>query len=161
MAMNITMDDIEMPMIDAIDVNIKKLNPHAIIPTQGSRYAAAFDLYACLDAPVTIKPHETVRIGTGLAIAPPINYAAFIMARSGLATKKGLAPANKVGLCDTDYRGEYIVPLHNHSDEPVVIEHGERIAQLFFIQWIDAMFHEVDELDDTERGEGGFGSTGV
>ena len=142
------------------DVNIKKLNENAIIPTYGTEYAAGADLYACMDEAVTINPGETSFIKTGLAMEVPVGYAGLIYARSGLACKKGLAPANKVGVIDSDYRGEIMVALHNHSNEAVVVESGERIAQLVITPYIVAAFNQVDELEDTVRGEGGFGSTG-
>ena len=143
-----------------IKVKIKKLNDKAILPTYGSEYAAGADLYACLDADIVIEPGKTAFIKTGLAIELPIGLAAFIYARSGLACKKGLAPANKVGVVDCDYRGEVTVALHNHSDEPRSVAAGERIAQLIIAPYYTAEFEEADELSDTVRGEGGFGSTG-
>lgn len=142
-------------------VKIKKLNDKAIIPTYGSRYSAGADLYACMDGSVTIQPGDTVLIKTGLAMAIPEGFAGLIYARSGLATKKGLAPANKVGVVDADYRGEVMVPLHNHSRIPVEVEHGERIAQMVITPFLTAEYLVTDELDETERGEGGFGSTGI
>ncbi len=142
------------------DVNIKKLNENAVIPTYGTEYAAGADLYACMDEAVTINPGQTSFIKTGLAMEVPVGYAGLIYARSGLACKKGLAPANKVGVIDSDYRGEIMVALHNHSTEAVVVESGERIAQLVITPYIVAVFNQVDELEDTVRGEGGFGSTG-
>lgn len=142
------------------DVNIKKLNENAVIPTYGTEYAAGADLYACMDEAVTINPGETSFIKTGLAMEVPVGYAGLIYARSGLACKKGLAPANKVGVIDSDYRGEIMVALHNHSNEAVVVESGERIAQLVITPYIVAAFNQVDELEETVRGEGGFGSTG-
>ncbi|MBQ5917949.1 MAG: dUTP diphosphatase [Lachnospiraceae bacterium] len=142
------------------DVNIKKLNENAVIPTYGTEYAAGADLYACMDEAVTINPGETAFIKTGLAMEVPVGYAGLIYARSGLACKKGLAPANKVGVIDSDYRGEIMVALHNHSNEAVLVESGERIAQLVITPYIVAAFNQVDELEDTVRGEGGFGSTG-
>ena len=142
------------------DVNIKKLNENAIIPTYATEYAAGADLYACMDESVTINPGETCFIKTGLAMEVPVGYAGLIYARSGLACKKGLAPANKVGVVDSDYRGEIMVALHNHSNEAVVVESGERIAQLVITPYIVAAFNQVDELEDTERGGCGFGSTG-
>lgn len=142
------------------DVNIKKLNENAVIPTYGTEYAAGADLYACMDEAVTINPGQTCFIKTGLAMEVPVGYAGLIYARSGLACKKGLAPANKVGVIDSDYRGEIMVALHNHSNEAVVVESGERIAQLVITPYIVAAFNQVDELEDTVRGEGGFGSTG-
>ena len=141
-------------------VNIKKLNKNAIIPNRGSEFSAGYDLYACLEEPINIKSNQTVKIPTGLAIEIPVGYAGMIFARSGLSTKKGLAPANKVGVCDSDYRGEYIVALHNHSDNDVVVNPGERIAQLVVIPFLSVDFVETDELNDTARGSGGFGSTG-
>lgn len=142
------------------NVNIKKLNENAVIPTYGTEYAAGADLYACMDESVTINPGETCFIKTGLAMEVPVGYAGLIYARSGLACKKGLAPANKVGVIDSDYRGEIMVALHNHSNEPVSVDSGERIAQLVITPYIAAAFNQVDELEDTVRGEGGFGSTG-
>ena len=142
------------------DVNIKKLNENAVIPTYGTEYAAGADLYACMDEAVTINPGETAFIKTGLAMEVPVGYAGLIYARSGLACKKGLAPANKVGVIDSDYRGEIMVALHNHSNEAVLVDSGERIAQLVITPYIVAAFNQVDELEDTVRGEGGFGSTG-
>jgi len=142
------------------DVNIKKLNEKAIIPTYGTEYAAGADLYACMDEAVTIAPGETYFTKTGIAMEIPTGYVGLVYARSGLACKKGLAPANKVGVIDSDYRGEIMVALHNHSNLPVTVESGERIAQIVLAPYITAAFHEVDELEDTARGEGGFGSTG-
>lgn len=142
-------------------INIKKLNDNAIIPTYGSEYAAGADLYACIDDDLTILPGETKLIKTGIAIELPIGYAAFIYARSGLASKRGLAPANKVGVVDCDYRGEIMVALHNHSNTEQVVAKGERIAQMVIAPYITAEFNVVDELSDTARGAGGFGSTGT
>ena len=142
-------------------VKIKKLNENATIPTYGSPYAAGADLYACIDGTEAISPSETKLIKTGLAIELPIGYAAFIYARSGLASKRGLAPANKVGVVDCDYRGEIMVALHNHSDKIQSVEPGERIAQMVIAPYITAEFEESEELSDTVRGEGGFGSTGT
>lgn len=142
------------------NVNIKKLNPLATIPTYGSEYAAGCDLYACLDSPVTIEPHATVLIKTGLALEVPVGYAGLIYARSGLASKRNLAPANKVGVVDADYRGEVMVALHNHGTTPQVVEHGERIAQMVIAPFLHVNFIETETLSDTIRGEGGFGSTG-
>lgn len=142
-------------------VKIKKLNDKAILPTYGSTYSAGADLYACMDEMVTIQPGETVLVKTGLAMAIPEGYAGLIYARSGLATKKGLAPANKVGVVDADYRGEVMVPLHNHSRRAVDVEHGERIAQMVITPFLTAEYMLTDELNETERGEGGFGSTGT
>lgn len=140
---------------------IKKLNKNAKIPTAGSQYAAGYDLYACIDGgSVTIAPHETQKVGTGLSIAVPEGYFGAIFARSGLATNQGLRPANCVGVCDSDYRGEYITPLHNDMDEPKTVEHGARIAQLVVLPCQALEFEEVPELPETLRGDGGFGSTG-
>ena len=139
-------------------VKIKVLNEDAIIPTRGSEKAAGYDLYSTKDE--TIMPHETVKIGTGLAIQPPEGYFGAIFARSGLATKFGVRPGNCVGCCVEDYTGEYIVALHNDSCNPVSIKEGDRIAQLVFLPYLDVEFTEVDELDITGRGEDGFGSTG-
>lgn len=141
-------------------VNIKKLNENAVIPTYGSEFSAGADLYACIEENVVIKAHETVLIKTGIALEVPEGYAGLIYARSGLASKKGLAPANKVGVVDADYRGEVMVALHNHTNEDKEIEKGERIAQLVISPFLKAEFNEVDELTDTVRGAGGFGSTG-
>lgn len=139
-------------------IQIKRLRDTAVIPTRGSEKAAGYDLYAT--ANYDIAPHSTVKIGTGISIALPDNSFGAIFARSGLATKKGLRPANCVGVCDSDYRGEYIVPLHNDTDEMMSIEAGERIAQLIVMPFIPVEFEEVDELDETKRGNKGFGSTG-
>lgn len=141
-------------------INIKKLNENAIIPTRGSEGAAGVDLYACTSSSIVIMPHNTVKIGTGLAIELPYGYFGAIFARSGLATKQGLRPSNCVGVCDEDYRGEYVVALHNDTDEPQTINPMERIAQLVVMPYLAVEFNEVDELEDTERGSGGFGSTG-
>lgn len=141
-------------------MKIKKLNERAKIPTYGTEFSAGADLYALLDAPLTIAPHTTQFIHTGLAMEIPEGYAGLIFARSGLASKKGLAPANKVGVVDPDYRGEFMVALHNHTDEEKTVEDGERIAQLVIVPFITADFELSDELSDTVRGEGGFGSTG-
>lgn len=141
-------------------VNIKKLKETAVLPTYGSDYAAGADLYACMEEAVAIEPGATEFIKTGIALEIPAGYAGLIYARSGLACKKGLAPANKVGVIDADYRGEIMVALHNHSGQAVTVEQGERIAQLVITPYLTAVFKEVDELSDTVRGEGGFGSTG-
>ena len=141
-------------------MNIKKLNDNARLPTYGSEFAAGADLYACLDGDVTVAPAETLLIHTGLAMEIPTGLVGLIYARSGLASKKGLAPANKVGVIDSDYRGEIMVALHNHSTEPRTISDGERIAQIVFAPYYTAEFNLVDELGDSTRGTGGFGSTG-
>ena len=142
------------------EIRIKKLKPSAILPTYGSAEAAGADLYACLEAPVVIRPGESVFIPTGLAMELPKGYAGLIYARSGLACKQGLAPANKVGVIDSDYRGEFIVVLHNHGPEAQKVDHGERIAQLVVTPVFTPGFVEVEELADTARSAGGFGSTG-
>ena len=142
-------------------VKVKKLNDKAILPTYGSPYSAGADLYACMDENVTIHPGETVMIKTGLAMEIPEGFAGLIYARSGLATKKGLAPANKVGVIDADYRGEIMVLLINFSQTDFVINDGERIAQMVIAKHENAEFIEVETLDETERGAGGYGHTGV
>ena len=143
-----------------MEVKIKLLNNKAKMPTRGSEKAAGYDLYSTKDA--TIMPHETVKVGTGLAIQPPKGYFGAIFARSGLATKNGLRPANCVGVIDSDYRGPVIVALHNDSNEMQVIPHGIRVAQFILLPYLPIKgFEVVDELNDTERGENGFGSTGV
>lgn len=139
---------------------IKKLNENAIIPTLGSEEAAGVDLYACIDNTIYISPHETVKIDTGIAVELPKGTFGAIFARSGLATKEGLAPANKVGVIDSDYRNSIIVALHNHSNMSRTINPGERIAQLVVMPYVPIEFKEVEELSDTKRGFGGFGSTG-
>lgn len=141
-------------------VKIKRLNEMAIIPTRGSKEAAGYDLYAAIPESIRINPHETVKVGTGLAFELPKGTFGAIFPRSGLATKQGLRPANCIGVCDSDYRGEYIVAVHNDSNEIQMIAPGERIAQLILMPYIPMIFKEVDELSDTKRGAGGFGSTG-
>ena len=141
-------------------VAIKKLNKDAKLPAYGSEYAAGADLFACTQGDVVIQPHTTVMIPTGFAMELPVGYAGFIYARSGLASKKGLAPANKVGVVDCDYRGEVIVALHNHGGQAQKISCGERIAQLVIAPYVTASFEEAEELSSTVRGGGGFGSTG-
>lgn len=143
-----------------IELKIKKLLPEAKIPTYGSEYAAGADLYALTEHNIRIGPGETAVVHTGLAAEIPEGLAGFIFARSGLATKKGLAPANKVGVIDSDYRGEIRVALHNHSPHEQTIEPYERVAQLVVMPYVFARFSETDALSDTVRGEGGFGSTG-
>ncbi len=142
------------------DVRIKKLKENAVVPTYGSEFAAGADLYAAVEESVTIAPSETKLIPTGIAMEIPVGYAGFIYARSGLASKKGLAPANKVGVVDADYRGEVMVALHNHGTAEQTIEAGERIAQMVIAPFITAKFIVSDSLEDTVRGAGGFGSTG-
>ena len=144
----------------AVKVNIKKLSEKATVPTYGSKYAAGADLYACIEGEIEIKPHATVVVSTGIAIELPLGYAGLIYARSGLATKKGLAPANKVGVVDCDYRGEVKVALHNHSETVQTVSAGERIAQIVITPYLTAQFIECETLSQTVRGEGGFGSTG-
>ena len=141
-------------------MNIKKLNDKAHLPSYGSEFAAGADLYACIESDITIEPAQTVLIHTGLAMQIPEGLVGLIYARSGLASKKGLAPANKVGVIDSDYRGEVMVALHNHGAVPQTVSDGERIAQIVFAPYYAAEFYVVDELDDTLRGAGGFGSTG-
>ena len=143
-----------------IKVNFIKLNEKAVKPTYGSDFAAGADLYACEGGEVTIASGETKLIHTGLALEIPEGYAGLIYARSGIATKRGLAPANKVGVIDSDYRGEIMVSLHNHSNEAQTIADGERIAQLVITPFLAVEYTEADELSDTVRGSGGFGSTG-
>lgn len=144
-----------------MEIKIKKLSPLARIPTRGSRYAAGYDLYACLDCDsVVIPPHKAVKIPTGLAIAVPDGYFGAIFARSGLAAKQSLRPSNCVGVADADYRGEYTVFLHNDSDTERTVRNGDRIAQLVIMPFLPVEFCETDTLDETERGSGGFGSTG-
>ena len=141
-------------------IAVKKLRPNAKLPTYGSAFAAGADLYACLDDAVTIAPQETKLIPTGLSMELPAGWAGMVHARSGMATKRDLAPANKVGVIDSDYRGEIMVSLHNHGSKPQTVEPGERIAQLVIMPYLTAQFFETEELSDTVRGAGGFGSTG-
>lgn len=142
------------------NVKIKKLNEKATTPTYGSEYAAGADLYSAMDE-ITVAPHKTFLVKTGIAMEIPEGFAGLIYARSGLATKRSLAPANKVGVIDSDYRGEIMVALYNHSDVPQTVCAGERIAQIIITPYVTAVFEETDELSDTVRGEGGFGSTGT
>ncbi|MBR0137842.1 MAG: dUTP diphosphatase [Erysipelotrichaceae bacterium] len=141
-----------------MQVKIKRINEKAIVPTRGSLQAAGYDLYSPIET--TIHPHETVKIPTGWMMAVPEGYFGGVFARSGLATREGLRPANCVGVIDSDYRGEVIVALHNDSDEERYIEPGERIAQLILVPVPPVELQETDELDETERNTGGFGSTG-
>ena len=141
-------------------ISVKKLHPMAKLPVYGSVEAAGADLHACLEAPVTVMPGETAWIPTGIALEVPKGCAGLVYARSGMAAKRGLAPANKVGVIDSDYRGEIKIVLLNHSKEPQVIEPGERIAQFVITPVLTPEYVLVDELSDTERGVGGFGSTG-
>lgn len=141
-------------------IKVTKLNDLAKMPTQGSEDAAGYDLYAATDDEILIQPHSTAKIGTGLAFELPAGTFAAIFARSGIATKRGLRPANCTGICDSDYRGEYIIALHNDTDEIQIIEKQERIAQMILLPYIRMEFEEVGTLTETERGSGGFGSSG-
>lgn len=145
-----------------MNVRIKKLSEKATVPTYGTPYAAGADLYACIDEAIAIKPGETKMVGTGIAMEIPDGYVGLVFARSGLACKKGLAPANKVGVIDSDYRGEIKVALHNHNGEgdALLVEAGERIAQISIVPYLKAEFELTDELEETDRGDKGFGSTG-
>lgn len=139
---------------------VKKLSPNAVMPKYASSSAAGADIYACIDEGVAIAPGETALIPTGIALRIPDGYAGFVFARSGLATKNGIAPANKVGVIDSDYRGELMISLYNQSAAEYTVMPGERIAQLVIMPVVTALFEEAGELDVTERGNGGFGSTG-
>lgn len=142
------------------DIKVKKLNEFAKLPTRGSEYAAGYDLYAATNQILDIAPHSTIKVGTGLSFELPEGTFAAIYARSGIATKRGLRPANCTGVIDSDYRGPVIVALHNDTDEMQSIEPGERIAQMILLPFISMNFNEVNELSDTARGEGGFGDSG-
>ena len=142
-------------------INVKKLRPDARLPVYGTEFSAGADLCACLDAPVTLQPGETKLISIGIAMEIPAGYAGLVFARSGLASKRHLAPANKVGVIDPDYRGEFFVPLHNHGPVAQTVEPGERIAQMVLTPFLTAQFVEAESLSDTVRGAGGFGSTGT
>ena len=142
------------------NIKVKKLNSLAKLPSRGSEQAAGYDLYAATDKAIDITPHSTIKIGTGLSFELPKGTFAAIFARSGIATKRGLRPANCIGVCDSDYRGEYIVALHNDTNENQRIEPQERIAQMILLPFIEMHFDEVDNLSETERNEGGFGKTG-
>ncbi len=141
-------------------IRVKKLNPNAILPTYGSVDAAGADLYACLDSAVTIAPGESVFIPTGIALEVPKGCAGLVYARSSMGVKRGLAPANKVGVIDSDYRGEIRVVLLNHSKQPQTVDPGERVAQFIITPVLTPAYVEVETLSDTARGAGGFGSTG-
>ena len=143
-----------------MEVRFKKLNDLAKIPTRGSKFSAGYDLYAATNKDIQIPPHSTVKIGTGLAMDLPNGYFGAIVARSGIATKRGLRPINCLGVCDFDYKGEYIVALHNDTTETKTVQAGERIAQLILLPYQDIDFKEVDELSNTDRGSDGFGSSG-
>lgn len=145
-------------MMDSI--RVKKIRENAILPTYGSSGAAGADLYACLSETVTIEAGETVFVPTGLAVEIPSGCAGLVHARSSLGTKRGLAPANKVGVIDSDYRGEIMVALFNHGKTAQTIAHGERIAQMLIMPVLTPAYEESLELSDTDRGSGGFGSTG-
>ena len=142
-------------------INVKKLRPDARLPVYGTEFSAGADLCACLDAPVTLQPGETKLISIGIAMEIPAGYAGLVFARSGLASKRHLAPANKVGVIDPDYRGEFFVPLHNHGPVAQTVEPGERIAQMVLTPFLTAQFVETETLSDTVRGAGGFVSTGT
>ena len=142
-------------------INIKKLNDNAIIPTYGSEYAAGADLYALTECDIEIEPHTTYIVHTGVALEIPEGLVGLIYARSGLATKQGLAPANKVGVIDSDYRGEIMVALHNHSNEKKTVKNGERVAQLVIMPYVTAQFEECEDFSETDRGAKGFGSSGA
>lgn len=141
-------------------IKIKKLNEKATVPTYGTLCAAGADLYAMLDEPVTLAPHETKFISTGIAFEIPVGLVGLVFARSGLSCKQDLAPANKVGVVDADYRGEVMVILHNHGTQNRTIQNGDRIAQIVFVPYVQAEFIVADELSSTDRGAGGFGHTG-
>lgn len=141
-------------------IRIKKIDERAVVPTYGTSYSAGADLYAILDGTTEIAPHTTKLIHTGISVEIPEGYCGLIFARSSMGAKRGLAPANKVGVIDADYRGEVMVALHNHSELTATVEPGERIAQLAIVPFLKAEFEEADELSDTVRGAGGFGSTG-
>lgn len=145
---------------EKINVNIKLLRENATVPVYSSECAAGADVYACLENSVAIPPAKTVMIPTGIALELPFGFAGLVYARSGLASKKDLAPANKVGVIDCDYRGEVFVALHNHGDQTRVVANGDRIAQLVITPYITASFVEKETISETERGAGGFGSTG-
>ena len=141
-------------------IKVKRVNEYAVIPSRGSSHAAGYDLYAAIPAEVKLAPHTTVKVDTGLQFELPEGYFAGIFARSGIATREGLRPANCVGICDSDYRGNYIVAIHNDSDGERVITPGEKIAQMIVLPYLELEFDEVEELNETGRGAGGFGSTG-
>ena len=146
--------------IETVDVKIKKLDPNALIPAYGTEFSAGADLHACLEEPLEIAAGRSVVIHTGIAVELPEGYAGFVFARSGLASRQGLAPSNKVGVIDSDYRGEIMVSLFNHSDSTACISPGDRIAQMVVMPYVKACWINSEALQDTERGTGGFGSTG-
>lgn len=141
-------------------IRVKRLRDGAKLPTYGSAEAAGADLYACISSSITVEPNQTVFVPTGIALEVPAGCAGLIYARSGLACKRGLAPANKVGVIDSDYRGEIIVALHNHGTVAQTVEHGERVAQFLITPVLTPCYEEAEALTDTGRGAGGFGSTG-
>lgn len=143
-----------------MNIRIKRLRPEAVLPTYGTPGSAGADLSVCLDAPVTLRPGETRLLPLGWAIEIPEGYVGLVYARSGMASRRGLAPANKVGVIDSDFRGELMAAMHNHGSVPQTIEPGERVLQLVITPYVQGVFSEVDELSDTSRGEGGWGSTG-
>lgn len=143
-----------------MEIKLKKFNDNAVIPYLGTEYSAGYDLSACIIEPIIIKPNETVIIPSGLGLEIPIGYMGLVMARSGISIKRNLAPANKVGLIDADYRGEIMVALHNHGQKQQTIEPNEKIAQIVITPFLKVSFQEVDELSETNRGDNKFGSTG-
>lgn len=143
------------------NIKVKKLKPGTKVPTYGTVYSAGADLYAVLDEPVIIAPNETKVISTGVAFEIPVGLVGLVFARSGLSCKQDLAPANKVGVIDSDYRGEVVVVLHNHGTQMRTVQNGDRVAQILFMPYVRADFEETDILSDTVRGTGGFGHTGV
>ena len=147
--------------MDTTKIRFKKLDEKAKMPYYGSEYAAGADLYACMEEPLTIVAGTTEFVHTGLAMEIPVGLVGLVYARSGLACKKGLAPANKVGVIDSDYRGEIMVALHNHAAEDITIEPGERVAQMVIAPYVFARYEEAEELEDTVRGDGGFGHSGT
>ena len=147
--------------MDTTKIRFKKLDEKAKMPYYGSEYAAGADLYACMEEPLTIAAGTTEFVHTGLAMEIPVGLVGLVYARSGLACKKGLAPANKVGVIDSDYRGEIMVALHNHAAEDITIEPGERVAQMVIAPYVFARYEEAEELEDTLRGDGGFGHSGT
>lgn len=150
-----------MEGIQRTKLRFRKLRENARTPRYGTEYSAGADLYACLEEPLTIRAGQTAFVPTGLAMEIPAGLAGLIYARSGLACKKGLAPANKVGVIDPDYRGEILVALYNHSRDDITIDSGERVAQMVITPYVFAGYEEVEELEESVRGEGGFGSTGT
>lgn len=151
----------EFDKVVSTKIKIKKLKEGTKVPTYGTIYSAGADLYAVLDEPVTISPNETKVISTGVALEIPVGLVGLVFARSGLSCKQDLAPANKVGVIDSDYRGEVVVVLHNHGTQQRTVQNGDRVAQILFMPYVRANFEETDDLSDTVRGVGGFGHTGV